>query len=75
MRGMRLTYDPEADAAYIYLTEEQLMPGRDSVPVDPPEGVQAMVIVDWKDGKIVGLEVLGASALLHADLLAKAIRP
>jgi uncharacterized protein YuzE len=72
---MRLTYDPEVDAAYIYLTEEQLMPGRDSVPVVPPAGVQAMVVLDWKDGKIVGMEVLDASALLHADLLAKAIRP
>ena len=72
---MRVTYDPEADAAYIYLTDQQLMPGRDSVPIDPPEGMKALVIVDWKHGKIVGLEVLDASALLHADLLAQAVRP
>ena len=71
---MRVSYDPEADAAYIYLTEQQLMPGRDSVPVDPPEGMQAMVVLDWKDGKIVGLEVLDAAALLHADLLRQAVR-
>jgi hypothetical protein len=31
--------------------------------------------MDWKDGKIAGLEVLDASALLHADLLAQAERP
>jgi hypothetical protein len=42
--------------------DEQLMPGRDSVPVVPPAGVAAMVVLDWKDGKIVGLEVLDASA-------------
>jgi uncharacterized protein YuzE len=72
---MRVTYDPEADAAYIYLTDEQLMPGRDSVPIDPPEGIQAMVVLDWKDGKIVGLEVLDAAALLHPDLLRQAVRP
>ena len=72
---MRVTYDPDADAAYIYLTDEQLMPGRDSVPVDPPEGMQAMVVLDWKDGKIVGLEVLDAAALLHRDLLTQAVRP
>jgi uncharacterized protein YuzE len=72
---MRVTYDPEADAAYIYLTDEQLMPGRDSVPIDPPEGMQAMVVLDWKDGKIVGLEVLDAAALLHPDLLRQAVRP
>jgi uncharacterized protein YuzE len=72
---MRLTYDPDADAAYIYLTDEVLQPGRDSVPCDPPEGERAFVVLDWKDGKIVGLEVLDASALLHADLLAQAVRP
>jgi uncharacterized protein YuzE len=72
---VRITYDPDADAAYIYLTDEALMPGRDSVPVDPPEGIQAFVVLDWREGKIVGLEVLDASALLHADLLALAVRP
>ena len=70
---MRISYDREADAAYIYFTEEPLMPGRDSVPCDPPEdGMRALVVMDWRDGKIVGLEVLDASRLLHADLLAKA---
>ena len=72
---MRITSDPDADAAYVFLTDEPLVPGRDSVPVDPPEGMQAMVVLDWRDGKIVGLEVLDASALLHADLLAQAVRP
>ena len=72
---MRVTYDPDADAAYIYLTDEQLTPGRDSVPVDPPEGMNAFVVLDWKDGKITGLEVLDASALVHPDLLATAVTP
>ena len=57
---MRVTYDPEADAAYIFLTGEDLLPGRNSVPCDPPEGERAFVVLDWKDGKIVGLEVLDA---------------
>ena len=53
---VRITYDREANAAYIYLTDEQLPPGRDSVPVDPPENVVlAWVVLDWRDGKIVGL--------------------
>lgn len=72
---MRITYDPEVGAAYIYLTDEQLPPGRDSVPADPPEGVQAGIVLDWKDGKMAGLEVLGAASVLHSDLLARAIRP
>jgi uncharacterized protein YuzE len=69
---MRVTYDPTADAAYIYLTEDNLTPGRDSIPCEPPAGTNAIVVVDWKDGKIVGLEVLDASKLLHPDLLAPA---
>ena len=71
---MRITYDSQADAAYVYLTDTVLLPGRDSVPVDPPDGVQAMVVVDWKEGRIVGLEILDASAVLHQDLLAAAER-
>jgi hypothetical protein len=31
-----------------------------------------MVVMDWRDGRIVGLEVLDASKLLHRDLLANA---
>jgi uncharacterized protein YuzE len=73
---MRISYDPEANAAYIYFTEEPLMPGRDSMPLqDVLTERGGMVVMDWKDGKIVGLEVLGASSLLHADLLAQAVRP
>lgn len=73
--SVRVTFDPDADATYIYLTEEPLLPGRDSVPLDPPEGVRAFVVLDWTDGKIVGLEVLDASSLLHPDLLAQAVQP
>ena len=69
---MRISYDPEVDAAYISLTTEPLLPGRDSIPCPTPEGVNAMVVLDWRDGKIVGIEVLDASALLHADLIAEA---
>jgi uncharacterized protein YuzE len=72
---MRITYDSEVDAAYIYLTDEQFPPGRDSVSVDPPHGIQAGIVLDWKGGKMVLLEVLDASSLLHSDLLAQAILP
>ena len=71
---MLISYDPEADAAYVSLTAEPLAPGRDSIPCETPAGVNAMVIIDWKDGRIVGLEVLDAARLLHADLLAEASR-
>jgi uncharacterized protein YuzE len=66
---MRITYDATVDAAYIYLTSETLRPGRVSVPCSPPEGTEGIVVLDWKHGRIVGLEVLEASKLLHSDLL------
>lgn len=60
---MRITYDPEANAAYIYFTDDPLMPGRDSMPLQDVLSERGeMVVMDWKDGKIVGLEVLGASS-------------
>ena len=72
MCGVRVTYDAEADAAYIFLTEEPLLPGRDTVPCPTPggdAGVEAIINLDYRDGKIVGLEVLDASRWLHRDLL------
>ena len=69
---MRISYDPSVDAAYIHLTDEALIPGRYSIPCETPEGVDAMVILDWKNGRITGIEVLGASHQLHPDLLASA---
>jgi len=69
---LRVTYDSSADAAYVYLTGRALDPGRDSVPLETPEGTPAMVVMDWKNGRIVGLEVLDARALLHDDLVASA---
>lgn len=72
---MTISYDPEADAAYIQLTDQPLEPGRDSIFCPTPPGTKAHIVMDWKDGKITGLEILGASTLLHADLLAQARRP
>jgi uncharacterized protein YuzE len=69
---VRVSYDPEIDAAYIYFTEEPLMPGRDTVPCATPggpAGAQGMINMDFREGKIVGLEVLDASRWLHSDLL------
>jgi uncharacterized protein YuzE len=73
---VRVTYDRSVDAAYIYLTDIELQPGRDTVPCGTPgggPGAEAMINLDFKDGKIVGLEVIGASRWLHADLLATAL--
>lgn len=69
-----ITYDKNADAAYVYLTGKELARGRDTVQVPLPEGVSGMILIDFKDGKIVGVEILDAQATLHDDLLAQAVR-
>jgi uncharacterized protein YuzE len=71
---MRVSYDPESDAAYISFTLETLSPSRDSMLCDTPSGEPDWIVLDWNDGKIVGLEVLDASSLLHPDLLEGAVR-
>lgn len=63
---MRITWDRTADAAYLELTSTELTPGRDTVDAG------GSVLLDWKDGRLVGVEILNASALLHPDLLAEA---
>jgi uncharacterized protein YuzE len=72
---VRIEHDPEVDAAYIYLTDAELAPGRDNTIVDVPDDADGHVILDWKDGKLVGIEILGARALLTPDLLDQATPP
>jgi uncharacterized protein YuzE len=69
---VRITYDPGADAAYLYLTDEELPPGRQSIQADTPPGVGAFIVLDWKDGRLVGIEILDAGSTLHQDLLDQA---
>ena len=69
---MRVTYDRRANAVYVHFTEDVLTPGRQSIPVETPEGVNTFVVVDWKDNQIVGLEILDASINLHQDFLDQA---
>jgi hypothetical protein len=69
---VRITCDPAADAACACLTGERLARGRTSIPADPPEGVRAFVVLDWKDDRLVGTGILDASSRLHPDLLEEA---
>jgi uncharacterized protein YuzE len=71
---VRVTYDAEADAAYISLTDNDITDIRQNLKCPTPRGAAGEVIMDWKDGRLVGVEVLGASDLLHDDLLAAAQR-
>lgn len=63
-----MRYDPEADAAYIYLQPVTAI--QPSVAQTVP--VSASINLDFDDaGRLVGVEVLG-SANLHPALLAEA---
>lgn len=70
MTSPRVEYDPEVNAAYIYLTHEILAGGVvKTVPVDPV-AIGGMVNRDLdSEGRIVGIEVLDARAKLDPDLL------
>jgi uncharacterized protein YuzE len=65
-----VTYDRAADAACIYLTAGDLSAARVTVPVLLADQERLPeVILDFKDGRLVGVEVLGARDGLPADLL------
>lgn len=67
---MRVTYDADADAAYIYLVAEIPAGGVvRTVPVDPRE-INGMINLDFDaDGLLVGIEVLDASRFISPELL------
>lgn len=67
-----MTYDQEADAAYIHLADEPALGWRrgETVPLDLGPS-NRMVNVDFDDdGRVMGIEVLGARGLLSTKLLA-----
>jgi uncharacterized protein YuzE len=72
---VRLTFDPEADAAYIQLADSEPGEAVDQVIV---EGIPspAEVVLDFNsDGQLLGVEVIGARAVLSPNLLAVADLP
>lgn len=67
---LRVTYDAEANAAYIYLVPEIEAGGvARTVPVDGGEQPWMVNIDVSADGQILGIEVLDARRLLPATLL------
>ncbi|MDQ6777197.1 MAG: DUF2283 domain-containing protein [Actinomycetota bacterium] len=69
---MRITYDRDANAAYIYLTDVELEAGRTTIPASLPPGLAGFVALDWKDDRLVGIEVLDADTRLCPELLEQA---
>ena len=62
-----MTYDPEADAAYIYLGDG---------PIIESEEVAPGIVLDYDaEDRVVGIEVLGASKVLAPGDWSKARLP
>jgi hypothetical protein len=38
-------------------------------PEGPPPGSEGFIAMDWKDGRLIGIEILDATRHLHDDLL------
>jgi uncharacterized protein YuzE len=74
---MRISFDPEADAAYIYVVDQ--IDAGDAVrqvmtPVENSD--DPMIVLDFdSEGCLLGIEVLGASHRLRAETLKAANRP
>ncbi|WP_309107669.1 DUF2283 domain-containing protein [Arthrobacter sp.] len=67
---MRIRYDASVDAAYIYLADEiWLGNAAKTYPCDPIE-VDGMINLDFNsEGRLIGIQVLSASAKLPPELL------
>ena len=68
---MRVTYDEAVDAAHIYLTEIEAGGVATTVPGEP--GSRAFDInLDFDaEGRLVGIEVMGARSRLPPDFLSR----
>ena len=69
-----ITYDSGADAAYIYLVP-YVAPGRAShqVVVEGVPGDSEIVLDFDSEGRILGIEIIGARSCLTQDLLRSAV--
>jgi uncharacterized protein YuzE len=70
MRDVRMTHDADANAAYIYLVDEiargEIAHSRVAdIPMD-----NATITVDFDaEGRVLGIELLGASRALRAETI------
>ena len=67
-----MTYDGEANAAYIYLVP--IGPGEADVSVPGEEEASSVNLDCNRDGRLIGIEVLSARESLPPDVIAEAER-
>jgi uncharacterized protein YuzE len=69
---VRISYDHDADTAYIRLGHATPAAHRATTRAVMPDGVDGFVALDWEDGHLVGIEILDASIRLSHQVLAQA---
>ena len=74
---MKITYDAEADAAYIQMVDK-IGPGESAAQVHSiaTPGDKGEITIDFdSQGRVLGFEILWASAVLREEVLAQAVPP
>jgi uncharacterized protein YuzE len=69
---VRISYDRDADAAYIRLSPATPSAHRATTQAAMPDGINGFVALDWEDDRLVGIEILDASIRLSHDVLEQA---
>ncbi|PZG37071.1 hypothetical protein C1I98_26055 [Spongiactinospora gelatinilytica] len=75
MTSLRVTYDAKANAAYIYLNQDDTEARVAWMYPGDPVAVDGMINLDFDEsGRLIGVEVLDARSKLPAHLLDSAER-
>lgn len=68
--GMHGTYDEDADAAYIYLTDAIGVGESKRQAIAEADGLTAMVVLDFDDQeRLLGIEIIGARGILRPETI------
>jgi uncharacterized protein YuzE len=71
---MRITFDRAANAAYIYLIPMEPGAAVKTEGIAPPH-IKGMFNLDFnKNGRLIGIEILGATQVLPSEVLEQAER-
>ncbi|MGV0434773.1 DUF2283 domain-containing protein [Corynebacterium ureicelerivorans] len=66
---MKFDYDPEADAAYLAITQSGAVAEK-QISAITTEGMEGEIEIDVdENGKVIGIEFVNASLILPADFL------
>ena len=71
---MHFTYDPDADAAYLYLVDG-FEYSKQQISGISKDGMGGELEIDInEDGKVIGIEFVGASLILPEQVVSKAVK-